>query len=62
MRSRTMRRTTHTPSAGEHGYSREASMFKIWRESEASAYFGEELVVEDLIQGESVARVFLQDS
>lgn len=33
----------------------------IWR-NQNFAYFGEELVAEDLIQRESVAGVFLQDA
>lgn len=47
---------------GNTGICREASVFKIRGANNTSAYFGEELVVEDLIQGESVTGVFLQDS
>lgn len=41
---------------------REASVSEIRRANNTCAYFGEELMVEDLIQGESVTGVFLQDS
>lgn len=47
---------------GNTGICREASVFKIRGANNTSAYFGEELVVEDLIQGESVTGDFLQDS
>lgn len=47
---------------GNTGICREASVFKVRREKNTSTYLGEELVVEDLIQGESVTGVLLQDS